>query len=96
MISWLERLFVEAHGPVDHALGSGAIDFQGQQVRGNQRERAGHPEMLHNGDAQRAALLGVGGGAQFVQQHQRVRRHVERHFANIGDVSGKRAEVFLD
>ena len=52
--------------------------------------------MLHDGHAQRAAFFGIGGRAQFVQQHQRIGRHVERHLADVRDVRGKRAEVFLD
>ena len=94
--SRLERLLVEAHRAVDHALGGGAVDFERHQVRGDQREGAGRAEVLHDRHAQRAAFFGIGGRAQFVQQHQRIGRHVERHLADVGDVGGKRAEVFLD
>ena len=92
----IQRLFIEAHGAIDHALGSGAVDFERQQVGGNQGVSAGRAEMLDDGHAQRAALFGVGGCAQFVQKHQRIGRDIERHLADVGDVRGKRAQVFLN
>ncbi len=96
MIGGLEGLLVEAHGAVDHALGGRAVDLERHQVRGDQREGAGRAEVLDDGHAERAALFGIGGRAQFVQQHQRIGRDVERHLADVGDVRGKGAEVFLD
>ena len=65
-------------------------------MRGNHGEGAGAAEVVHNGNPERAAFLGIGGGAQFIQEHQRVGGHIERHFADVRDVRGKRAEVFLD
>ncbi len=65
-------------------------------MRGGQREGAGSAEMLHYRDAQRAALLGIGGRAHFVQQHQRVRRDVEDHLADVRNVRGKCAETLLN
>ena len=96
LVGGLEGLLVEAHGAVDHALGGSAVDLQRHQVRGDQREGAGRAEVLHDGHAQRAALFGIGGRAQLVQQHQRIRRHIQRHLADVGDVRRKGAEVFLD
>ncbi len=65
-------------------------------MRGDQREGSGHTEMLHDGDAERSALFGIGGRAEFVQQHERIGRDVERHLADVGNVRGKGAEIFLD
>ena len=65
-------------------------------MRGDQGECAGRAEMLDERDTERAAFFGVGGGAEFVEQDQRIRRDVERHLANVGDVRGEGAEVFLD
>ena len=55
-------------------------------MRRDQRERARRAEVLHDRDAQRAALFRVGRRAQFVQQHQRIRRHVQRHLADVRDM----------
>ena len=92
----LESIFVESHRPVDHALRRCAIDLERHQVRGDQRERAGRAEMVHNRHAQRAAFLRIGRRAQLIEQHQRAGRHVERHFPNVRYVRRKRAEVFLN
>ena len=56
----------------------------------------GRAEVVEHRDAQRAALLRVGGRAQLVQQHQRIRRHVQRHLADVRDVRRKRAQALLD
>src|SRR2546426_8426291 len=48
---------VETHRPVHHALGGSAIDFERHQVRGYQCEGSGCAEVLHHGNAQRAAFL---------------------------------------
>ena len=65
-------------------------------MRGDQRERTRGAEVLHQRHAQRAALLGIRGRAQFVEQHQRIRHHVQRHLADVGDVRRKRAQVLLN
>ena len=96
LVGRLEGLLVEAHRAVDHAFGGRAVDLERHQVRGDQREGAGRAEVLHERDAERAALFGIGGGAEFVEQHQRIRRDVQRHLADVGDVRGEGAEVFLD
>jgi len=59
-------------------------------------EGSGGAEVFDNRHTQRAALFGVGGRAKLVEQHQRIGRDVERHFADMRDVGGKRAEIFLD
>ena len=46
--------------------------------------------------AQRAAFFGIGGAAQFVDQHQRIRRGAFQHGFHRKDVRGKRAEAFLN
>ena len=96
MVGRLEGLFVEAHGTVDHALDRRAVEFERHQVGGNQGERAGRAEMLHHGHAQRAALFGIGGGAQLVEQDQRIGRDIESHVADVGNVRREGAEVLLN
>ena len=47
-------------------------------------------------DGQRRALFGIGGRAQFVEQHQRMRGRVVRDEIDVGDVRRKRGQVLLD
>ena len=65
-------------------------------MRRNQRERAGCAEMVHHRHTQRSALFRIGGGAQLVQQHEGIRRHVQNHFPNARDMRRKCAQAFLD
>ena len=45
---------------------------------------------------ERAAFLGIGRGAELIEQHQRIGGDVERHLADVGDVRGERAQILLD
>ena len=51
---------------------------------------------LGDGDGQRCAFLGISGGAQFVEQHQRLCRCSARDEVDVGDVGGECREILLD
>ena len=53
-------------------------------------------EGVEHRDAQRAAFFGIGGAAEFVDQHQRIRRGAFQHRADRHDVGGEGAEAFLN
>ena len=53
-------------------------------------------EEVGDGDGQRRAFFGIGGRAQLVEQHQRMRGGVVRDEIDVGDVRGKRRQVLLD
>ena len=65
-------------------------------MRGGEGECARRAEVINHSHAQGAPFLGIGRRAQLVQQHQRIRRGVENHFADARDMGGKCAEVLLD
>jgi hypothetical protein len=46
--------------------------------------------------AMRSALFRIGGRAQLVEQHQRLRGGMVRDEIDVGDVRGKRRQVLLD
>ena len=50
MVRRFERLLVEPHGAVDHALRRRSIHLQRHQVRRDQRECSGAPEVLDDVD----------------------------------------------
>ena len=53
-------------------------------------------EMIEDRNAQRAALFGIGRAAQFIQQHERIRRRLLNHRFNAGDVRRESAERLLN
>ena len=81
LISGRQRLLVEPHRRVEHRLRVRAVNLQRRQVRGSERESPGRAKMIHQRHAQRAALFRIGCRTDLVQQHQRIRRHIERHLA---------------
>ena len=95
-VSRLQRGFVESDRGVHHARRIRAEDFQRGVVRGDYRDASDPPEMLGDGDRQCRAFFGIGGRAQFVQQHQRVCRRGARDEVDVGDVSGEGRKILLD
>ena len=53
-------------------------------------------EMFGDGYGEGGAFFGIGGGAEFVEQHQRVRGRGARDEVDVGDVRGKSREILLD
>jgi hypothetical protein len=49
-----------------------------------------------DGDGQRGAFFGIGGGAELVEQHQRARVGEAREAVEVGDVRGEGGERGLD
>ena len=86
MVGGLEREFVETHAGVQHRLGVGSVDFQSCQMGGRDGETTSGTEMIDEGDSESAAFIGVGRGADFVEEDQRIRGDVEGHFAEARDV----------
>ena len=65
-------------------------------MRGSQRECARRPEVTDHRYAQCATFFRIGRRADLVEQHQRVRRHVYDHFADMGNVRRKSAKALFD
>ena len=91
-----ERDFIHAGRGVQHAGRVGRVDLERGVVRGDERPRAGGQEVAGDGHGQRRAFFGIGGGAQFVEQHQRARIGQPREPVEIGDVRGEGGERGLD
>ncbi len=91
-----QRPLVEAHGRIQHAVGIRPINFERDKMRGSQRECARCPEVVDHRYAKRAPLFRIGCRADLIEQHQRVRRHVCNHFADMRNVRRKSAQALLD
>ena len=65
-------------------------------MRGGERERSRRAEMIDQRHAERAAFFGIGGGSDLVEQHERIRRDIERHLAQTRNMRREGAEVLLD
>src|SRR3954453_14026693 len=65
-------------------------------MRGDNRHASDSAEVQGNSDGESCAFLGIGGRAEFVEQHERVRGRSARDEVNVGDVRGKRGQVLLD
>ena len=76
-----ERDFVDAGGGVEHAGGVGGVDLERSVVGGDERPGAGGEEVAGDGDGERGAFFGIGGGAKLVEQNQRARH---RRVARVG------------
>src|SRR5579864_4884841 len=96
LIGGLKSVFIEAHGGVEHARGVGGIYLERRVVRGDDAERAAAAEMVCNGHGQRRAFFRIGGGAELVQQDERMRGCGARDEINVGDVRGEGGKILLD
>ena len=65
-------------------------------VGGHHGHGAALAEVFENGHGQRRAFVGLGAGANFIQQHQIVWPHHFRHGLDVRHVGGKGAEVRLN
>ena len=95
-VSRLQRGFVEADGGVDHAGSVRAVNFQRSVMRGDHGHAANAAEVDGDGDRQRRAFFGIGGRAEFIEQHQRLRGRRARNEIDVGDVRGKCRKILLD
>ena len=68
--SWVRALLVEACGGVEHALRVGGVDLERGVVGGDKRPGARLEEVICDGDGERCALFGIGGGAKLIEQHE--------------------------
>ena len=65
--------FVDACRGVEHAGGVGGVDLERGVMGGDERPRARREEKRGNGDGERGAFFRIGGGAEFVEQDERLR-----------------------
>ena len=72
------------------------IDFERSVVGGDDGHAPDSAEVLGDGNGQRGALFGIGGGAEFVEQDQRMRGRGARDEIDVGDVGGEGGEILLD
>ena len=91
-----ERHFIHAGRGVEHAGCVGRVNLERGVMGGDERPRAGGEKVAGNGDGQRRALFGIGGGAELVEQDQRVGAGEAREAVEIDDVRGEGGELGLD
>jgi hypothetical protein len=91
-----ERHFVHASRGVEDAIGVGGVDLERGVMRGDERPGTGCQKMAGDGDGERRAFFGIGGGAKLVKQDQRLIVSEARETVEVGDVRGKGGEFRLD
>ena len=92
----LQGGLVEADGGVEHAGRVRGVDLERCVVRGDDGQAADVAEVSGDGDGQGGALFGIGGGAEFVEQDQRMGGRGARNEINVGDVRGEGGEILFD
>ena len=95
-VGGLERGLVEADGGVQHAWGIRGVDLERSVMRGDDGQAADAAEMSSDGDGESGAFFGIGGGAEFIEQDQRLRRRGAGDEIDVGDVRGEGGEILLD
>src|ERR1700757_1594919 len=63
---------------------------------GDDGDRTDAAEVVGDGDGQGGAFFGVGGGAEFVEQHERVRGRNAGNEVDVGNVGGEGGKILLD
>ena len=91
-----QRLFIHARRRVAHSGRVRRVHLERSVVRRDQRPRPTPEKIRRHGHGQRRALLGIGGRAQFIQQHQRALAGQPRKPVQIRDVRGKCRERGFD
>src|ERR1019366_9676972 len=91
-----ESYCVELQRGIYHAGHFVGEFLQGAEVRGGDRGGSASCERLDDGAAERRALDGIGAGAEFVDQHQRLRRGVAHDLREVAEVRAERGERRLD
>ncbi len=85
-IGRFKRIFIETHGAVLDPGRGCAIHLHGHEMGGGNGERAAAAERFEHCDPQRPAFLGVRRAAQFVHEHERIRRGAFEHRTQGQDV----------
>ena len=65
-------------------------------MRGDDGHAADLAEMAGDRDGEGGAFFGIGGGAEFVEQDERMRGGGARNEIDVGDVRGKCREILFD
>ncbi len=78
MVVGRERDFVHAGRGVEHAVGVGGVNLERGVVGGDERPCARCEEVAGDGDGERRAFFGIGGGAKLVEQDERSCRPARR------------------
>ncbi len=71
LVGGREGLLVEADGGVEHTGMVGRVDLERGEVGGDAAPGVDGEEVRGDGDGQRRAFFGVGGGAELVEQDER-------------------------
>ena len=96
LIGGLQGGLVEANRRVHYSCGIGAVNFQRGVVRRNHEHATDSAEVIGDGDCEGRTFFRIGGGAQLVEQYQRLWRGGARNEINVGDVRRKCREILLD
>jgi hypothetical protein len=91
-----QRLLVETDGCIQHSGPRSRVDLQRGKVRRDAGPGVQREEVLRHRDSQRRAFLGVGRGAELVEQHQRRRPRMARDVIDVDDMRGEAGQVALD
>ncbi len=91
-----EILRIERERRHRDALGADAPRLHRIKMRRRDDQRAALAEMLDDRRRQRAALVRIGAGADFVEQDQRRQLQLAIHRHQVGDVRRERAQARLD
>ncbi len=92
----LQRGFVEADRGVHDAGSIGGVDLERGVMGGDDGHAADAAEVSGDGDGECGAFFGIGGGAEFVEQDERVRGRGARDEIDVGDVRGEGGKILLD
>ena len=91
-----QRNFVDARCGVDHAFGIGGVNLERSVVRGDERPCARLEKEMRDRNGKRGAFFRIGGGAEFIEQHERTWSGEPREAVEIGDVRGEGGERCLN
>src|SRR5579863_5690361 len=95
-VGGLQRSFVKSDRRVEHAGRIRGVDLERGVMRGDDGYTADVGEVAGNGDGESGAFFGIGGRAEFVEEHKRVRGGGARNGIDVGDVGGKGGKILLD
>ncbi len=96
LVGGRESLLVETDGGVDGSGSVFSVDLEGGEVGGDDGPGSAAEEMLGDGDSEGGAFLGIGGGAQLVEENERTRGGLSGDAVEIADVGGEGGEILLD
>ena len=94
IIGGLQSFLVESDGRVENAGRVGGVDLERSVVGGDDADASDVIEVSGDGDGERCSFFGIGGGAEFIEQNERVARGGARDEVDVGDVGGRKVERF--